>query len=157
VSTLLNWEQCAFRDDDGSLERPNVHDNFVYAFAVHLEDQFLILYTEYRDGNGPNELTDLRFVGLVAHHLIDLVAPSILLDIQRVPAQWVIEQWRELIESRKNYGWPLPKFADLPDLARILTDNGVSGYLVMGSCGMDGFVLARDAEYRSRDRAVEFS
>ena len=47
------------------MEVPEVHDNFVYAFSVHLEQAVLILHTHYRDGTGPYDLIDLRFVGIV--------------------------------------------------------------------------------------------
>jgi hypothetical protein len=148
------WERCLF-GGDGSIDRPNIHDNFVYALAVHLEASVLVLHTQYRDEPGPHELTDVRFIGLVAHHFEDIAAPSILLDIERVSAEWVVEQWRDLFVGRKNYGWPPLKFADLTDLARQLADLRVVGYRVMGSCGLDGFVLASAAEYRHREQAAE--
>src|SRR5262245_26720395 len=106
------WEPCRFRPD-GLLDAPEVHDNFVYALAVHLEQRALILHTQYRDGAGPNHLTDLRFIGLVAHHFDDVAAPSILLDVERVGAAWVVEQWGELFASRKGHGWPPVQFTDL--------------------------------------------
>jgi hypothetical protein len=137
--------------------QPEVHDNFVYALAVHLEQRVLILHTQYRDGPGPHELIDVRFVGLVAHHFDDVAAPSILLDIERVPAGWVVEQWRNLFASRKNYGWPPLQFTDVADLARLLADLAVVGYCVRGSCGLDGFVLASEAEYRRREQPAAFA
>jgi hypothetical protein len=155
VAEGTTWERCLFRDD-GLLQHPEVHDNFVYALAIHLERRILLLHTQYRDGPGPYELTDVRFVGLVAHHFDDVAEPSILLDIERVPAEWVVEQWRELFLSRKNYGWPLLNYTDLADLTRQLADRAVVGYRVMGSCGLDGFVLASRAEYRQREQAAEF-
>jgi hypothetical protein len=150
------WESCLF-SADGLSESPNVHDNFVYALAIHLEQRVLVLHTQYRDGDGPSELIDLRFVGMVAYYFDDVAAPSILLDVERVGAAWVVEQWGELFLARKNYGWPPVRFADLPDLSWQLDEQGVVGYRVMGSCGLDGFVLASSAEYRRRERAAEFA
>lgn len=149
------WEPCRFHLD-GQMEFPAVHDNFVYALAICLEQHILILHTQYRDGAGPYDLTDLRFVGLVAHHFDDLAAPSILLDVERVGSAWVIEQWGEMFMSRKNHGWPPLKFTDLADLSRQLGELGVEGYRVMGSCGLDGFVLAASVEHRRREWAAEF-
>jgi hypothetical protein len=139
------------------LDLPDIHDNFVYALAVHLEQRVLILHTQYRDGPGPHELTDVRFPGLVAHHFDDVAEPSILLDIELVPSRWVVEQWRDLFASRKNYGWPPLKFTDLGDLAQQLAKLTVVGYRVMGSCGLDGFVLASMAEYRRREQVEVFA
>jgi hypothetical protein len=137
------------------MEYPNIHDNFVYAMAVHLEKRILILHTEYRDRQAPCELTDVRFVGLVAHYFEHVVEPSILLDIEEVSAEWVIQQWRELFERGKHYGWPHIQYADLAELSARLAEQGVLGYRVMGSCGLDGFVLAKGVEYQQRPRAAE--
>jgi hypothetical protein len=156
VSESVAWERCLFRDD-GLLDRPAIHDNFVYALAVHLEQRVLVLHTQYRDGPGPGELTDVQFLGLVAHHFDDVAEPSILLDIERVPAEWVVEHWKALFTSRMNSGWPPLRFADLSELVRQLADLRVVGYRVMWSCGLDGFVLAATAEYRHREQAALFA
>jgi hypothetical protein len=149
------WTECSFRED-GLLERPDIHDNFVYALAVHLEQRILVLHTQYRDGPVPHDLIDVRFIGVVAHYFDDVGEPSILLDIARVSPGSIVEEWRTLFTNRKNYGWPPLKFTDLEDLSRRLTDLGVGGYRVMGSCGLDGFVLAASAEYRQRAQAAVF-
>ena len=156
MSGPSTWDECRFRDDDGSLEQPHVHDNFVYAMSVHLEDHFLVLHSEYRDGDGPSELVDVRFGGVIAHHFDDVASPSILLDIERVPVDWVVQRWGRLFESRRNYGWPPVVSSDPADLSVKLTARGVSGYRVMGSCGLDGFVLATSASYRLQSRPAEF-
>jgi hypothetical protein len=148
------WESVRFRPD-GSLETPDVHDNFVYALAAHLEQRIFVLYTQYRDGPDPSELIDLRFVGVLAHHFDDVAAPSILLDVERVGAAWVVDQWGELFLRRKNHGWPPVWFTDLVDLSRRLSELGVEGYRVMASCGLNGFVLASSAEFRRREQAAE--
>lgn len=140
---------------DGLTELPNLHDHFVYGLAVHLEGRWLVLHTEYRNGPGPPVLIDLRFVGLIAHYFVDVAEPSILLDIENVGVDWIVEEWGELFDSRKNYGWPPIEYADRSDLAVRLTDRGVQGYRVMGSCGLDGFVLAAGVEYCRRERAWE--
>ncbi|MDB5336696.1 MAG: hypothetical protein JWN70_2315 [Planctomycetaceae bacterium] len=143
------WQSCQF-GADSQLEHPNVHDNFVYALNVQLEEQVLVLHTQYRDGAGPYPFIDLRFLGVVAHHFDDLVAPSILFDIEQVDASWIVEVWGDLFVSRKNYGWPISDFADLADLSLQLTKSGVVGYRVWGSCGLGGFILAQTAEFRCR-------
>ena len=148
-----HWCPCRFRDD-GSADEPSVHDNFVYALSVHLEKRLLVLHTDYRDSAGPRTLTDLRFVGLVAHHFDDVAEPSILLDIEEVTPGWVVEQWGELFDRRKNYGWPPIEYADRSELVDKLASQGVRGYRVMGSCGLDGFVLAERVEYRHREAAA---
>lgn len=150
------WGPCEFRPDRLS-KTPDVHDNVVYALAVHLEQRVLVLHTQVRDGAGPYDLIDLRFVGMVAYYFDDVAAPSILLDVERVEAAWVVEQWGDLFLARQNHSWPPVRFTDLADLSRQLGEQGVVGYRVMGSCGLDGFVLASSAEYRRRERAAEIA
>ncbi len=69
----------------------------------------------------------------------------------------MVEQWGELFASRKNYGWPLVKFEDLADLSRQFGQLGVVGYRIMGSFGLDGFVLASTVEHRRRELPAEFA
>jgi hypothetical protein len=69
------------------MPHPHLHDNFVYAVTVHLDDGILILHTQYRDGAGPYDCTDVVFTGVSGHHFQDVTAPSILLDIEIVPTE----------------------------------------------------------------------
>jgi hypothetical protein len=149
MSVLSDWEPCQFAEGT-----PNIHDNFLYAVAAHFDEGHLILHTEYRDGH-PREMTDVRFVGLVAYYFQDAASPSILLDITQHSAEEMVKQWGELLESRRNWSWPLD-FTDLDDLSRKLAKQGVCGYNLWAAMGLNGFVLAKSAEYRSREKAVEF-
>jgi hypothetical protein len=149
-----DWEPCRF-DDDGLLGRPVVHDHFVYAVAAHLGRRSLTLYTQYRDGDGPHPLTDLRFLGVAAHHFDHVADPSILLDVETGAVERVIREWGDLFERGLRNGWPSAECTDLAGLTRQLVEQGVLGYRVMGSCGLDGFVLATGVEYRCRDEEVE--
>ena len=133
---------------------PNIHDNFVYAVSIRLDERVLTLHTQYRDGAGPYDFTDVRFTGVIGHYFQDVVAPSILLDIETVPSEWVVGQWRDVFERGKNHGWPPLNHRDLDDLCRLLKEQNIIGYRVMGSCGLDGFVLALGVEYRQREKAV---
>jgi hypothetical protein len=133
---------------------PNVHDNFIYAISIHLEERVVILHTHYRDGDSPNEFTDVCFRGVIGHCFQDVVAPSILLDIEEVPPRWVVEEWRAVFERGVNYGWPSLNHRDVDELCRLLEAKSTIGYRVMGSCGLDGFVLAQGVEYRQRNEPV---
>lgn len=133
---------------------PNVHDNFVYALSIHLEQRVLVLHTQYRDGDGPYDFTDVCFSGVIAHYFQDVAAPSILLDIETVSADWVVGQWRDVFERGKNYGWPPLNHRDLDELCRLLIQQRFIGFRVIGSCGLDGFVLANGVEYRPRETGV---
>jgi hypothetical protein len=133
-----------------------VHDNFLYAIAANFDEKVLILHTEYRDGDGPYELTDVRFLGLVAFHFEDAASPSILLDISEHSAEEIIREWGDLLESRRNWSWPI-NFSDLSDLSGKLAKLGVMGYNIHGTVGINGFILASSSEYRTRDTVITFN
>ncbi len=146
MSEHPNWSECSF-DESCQLVEPNVHDNFVYGLSCQFDQDVVIINTQYRDEAVPHPLTDLRFGGVVAHHFYDVGAPSVLFDVGLVTPSLLVELWSELFESRKNYSWPI-SFVDLEDLVAQLDNLGVSGFRVMASCGMDGFVLASEFHYR---------
>ncbi|MDB5389539.1 MAG: hypothetical protein JWM11_5185, partial [Planctomycetaceae bacterium] len=126
----------------------NIHDNFVYALSIHLEQQTLILHTQYRDGPGPHDFIDVCFSGVIAHHFEHVAGPSILLDIETVPAEWIVQHWRDHFEHGIHYGWPPLEHRDLDELCRLLREQNILGFQVLGSCGLDGFVLASGMLYR---------
>jgi hypothetical protein len=92
---------------------------------------------------------------VVAHHFEHIAEPSILMDIEASAVDWIIENWSELFNRGLKYGWPLAKCRDLADLIGQLIGRGVRGYRVMGSCGLDGFVLALGVEYLRRAQEAE--
>lgn len=136
------------------MAHPSIHDNFVYTVSIHLEERVLILHTQYRDGDGPHDFTDVCFSGVIGHCFQDLAAPSILMDIETVSADWVVGQWRDVFERGTNYGWPPLNHRNLEELCLLLKEQHYIGFRVMGSCGIDGFVLALGVEYRHREKAV---
>jgi hypothetical protein len=138
------------------MPRPSVHDNFVYAYAVLIDRRQLILHTEYRDTE-PNELTDVIFLDVIAHHFEHVGDGAILLDVEEVEPEWVVRQEAEVFARGKNYGWPLPDYKDPADLVRRLKDQGLRGYVISSSFGLNGFVLAREVRYvkRATGRAFE--
>lgn len=101
-------------------------------------------------------LPDLRFTGLIAHHFLDVAEPSILFDVHRAAPAWVVENWAALFDERKNFGWPTIAYVDRAYLLCQLHLKGVQGFRVIASCGLDGFVLASDFEYRERRQEAEF-
>lgn len=136
------------------MKHPNIHDNFVYAVSIRLDDRVLVLHTQYRDGAGPYDFTDVRFTGVSGHFFEDIIAPSILLDIEIVDIDWVVNQWREVFERGKKHGWPPLNHGSLDELCNILKLQKTIGYRVMGSCGLDGFVLASRVEFVAREQAA---
>jgi hypothetical protein len=137
------------------LEQPNIHDNFVYAYAVLIDRRQLILHTQYRDVE-PGELTDIIFSGVVAHYFQDVGYDNILLDIEEVEPEFIVHQQAELLSRRKNYGWPPLEYNSPADLIARLKEQRVRGYLVMGSAGLDGFVLACRVSYVTRTEGKAF-
>ena len=134
----------------GGLAVRSVHDNYVYAYAVLCEEQRIVLYTHYRDGEA-NEFTDLIFTGVVAHLLEGGHDSNILLDVGEVPLEALVLQNAELFEREKKYGWPRIEYEGLDDLLRILREQGVRAYGVKSAYGLGGWVLAMRMEQVERE------
>ena len=126
----------------------HVHDNFVYEYRVQLERQRITLFTEYRDqGEIAERKINLVFSGVVAHQLeCVLYEPAnILLDVEETEPGLIYERDCDRFQRLKNHRWPFT-YKSPEELVLRLSQLGVKGYWVMGSCGMDGWILATTLE-----------
>lgn len=120
----------------------SVHDSFVCSVSHHLEDRTLTIISHYRDRDIPEPYVTTQFTNVVAHHFQHVVAPSILLDIEAVDVRTILSMNEPLFTEGLKYSWPFHGPRTLSDVARRLTAESIKGYQVMGSCGLDGFVLS---------------
>ncbi|QDT35426.1 hypothetical protein [Thalassoglobus polymorphus] len=120
----------------------STHDSFVCSVCHRLEDRVLTILSHYRDRDIPEPYFVTEFSNVVAHHLQHVAAPSILLDIEEVDIHAILAANEALFTSGLKYNWPYHGLCTVPELADRLTAESVKGYQVMGSCGLDGFVLA---------------
>ena len=140
------------------MEQPNIHDNFVYAIRIHLEQKVLVLHTQYRDGDGPHDFTDVRFSGVIAHHFRHITAPSILFNIEEVTPRWIVrDEWKELFDEGKEFNWPTFELRDPTMLLERIAADGIRGFTVSGVTGVDGFVLAKEVDFLRRSEPYCFA
>ena len=83
----------------------SVHDNFIYAYAVHCEQRRIVLHTEFRD-RPPVEHTDVIFSDVVAHHFESVLSNNILFGIEEVDPSNIVMASADLFAHQKSYGWP---------------------------------------------------
>jgi hypothetical protein len=133
----------------------SVHDNLVYAQTLDYERCQVVLHTVYPHAEPP-EFTDIVFDGVVAYHIEQQafggggMAANILFDAEESGATNVLSRYAALLAATRNYGWPVPEYDDLDDLASRLTAGGAKCFEVHSSCGLCGFVFAASMEFRRR-------
>ena len=135
----------------------SVHDNLVYAQIVDHEHASIVLHT----GFPPEaEFTDVVFSGVVVHHFEQqTVGPEnhvVLFDIEEEDPTTLLEQYSELLNRTKNYGWPVSGYSGMEDLVARLTADGARCYRVQGNTGIEGFVFAKEVSIARRSSKAAF-
>jgi hypothetical protein len=123
----------------------SVHDNVLVSYTVQCEERQIRLHTIYRDQE-PYEYTDVVFTDVVAYHFETDNFHTILFDIEEVAFEAVYTTYRDLFVSKKNYGWPAITYQTEAELLDTLREQGIKGFVIASSYGMEGFVLAKDMQ-----------
>ncbi|WP_417384638.1 hypothetical protein [Gimesia sp.] len=147
MGETIEWQECEIDASQG-MQIPPVHDNLVTALSIDLERGTLILKTRYQQMNQCEELTVLRFSGVLTHHFNHVMVPSILFDVECQTIPTLLNEWEWLFLKQKNYGWPLSSWKTVSELEQQLSERGLKMYRVRGSCGLDGFVMAEKVEFQ---------
>jgi hypothetical protein len=125
----------------------SVHDNFLVSYEVLCERRKLRLCTEYRDGGEPYEITDVTFSGVVAYDFRhDSEMGTIIFDIAEVPGANIYTQHCDQFRAGLNYGWPGQWAESAESAERYFQQHSIRGFEVSSSCGMDGWILAREMQ-----------
>jgi hypothetical protein len=124
------------------MTNPGVHDSFVCSVRHRLEDRIITILSHYRDLDIPEPFLTTEFTNVAAHHFQHAVAPSILLDIEETDVQTILSANETLFKDGLKYNWPFQGPRTLSELTDRLKTESMNGYLIMGSCDLDGFVLA---------------
>ena len=125
----------------------SVHHNRLLCYAVNCEERRVTFHTGFFDCE-PHDYTEVVFSGVAAYHFEGDTFGTILFDISQTPLEEIYASYREIFTRRKNYGWPLLQYEDEEDLICRLRAEGIRGYLISSSCGMDGFVMSRSMHVR---------
>jgi hypothetical protein len=123
----------------------SVHDNLLISYEVQCEARTIILRTEYRAQNEPTEFTNVIFKGVEGYHFEHDAFGNILFGLEAIPAEQLLKEYgTEISESYRMAGSPGPWAANLETASGYLEEQGVQGFILSSSCGLDGWVLARE-------------
>ena len=123
----------------------SVHDNLLISYEVQCEARTIILRTEYRAQNEPTEFTNVIFKGVEGYHFEHDAFGNILFGLEAIPAEQLLKEYgTEISESYRMAGSPGPWAANLETASGYLEEQGVQGFILSSSCGLDDWVLARE-------------
>ena len=126
-------------------EEVSVHDNVLVSYEVFCERREIRLCTEFRDRGEPYEFTDVVFTGVVAYDFRhDSEIGTIIFDVTEVPAADIYDQHADQFRAGARYGWPGEWIESLEIAVAHFKKHSIRGFEISSSCGMDGWVLARD-------------
>lgn len=126
----------------------SVHDNRLVSYTVNEDDAEIILETFFEGNTGERENTIIQFSGVTAYffenHAIWL--GTVIFDIVEVSTENVLQDnWKRFMEGAK-YGWP-GEWAETQEKARsYFKENEIKAFAIDSSCGMSGWVLAKQME-----------
>ncbi|WP_237227846.1 hypothetical protein [Rubinisphaera sp. JC750] len=134
-----------------------IHDSFVVEIVHQLEERTLRIISHYRDHEVPESYFATDFRDVVAHEFRHVAAPSILLDVEECDVESIVSMHHELFADGLKHGWPFHGMRNVADVIAKLNADGVKAYQVMGSCGLDGFVLATSCSIHAAPSKSELS
>lgn len=132
-----------------------IHDSFVIAIEHQLEERTLRIISHFRDRQIPEPYFVTDFRNVVAHHFRHVAAPSVLLDVEEFDVESIVSMHHELFADGLKHGWPFHGMRTVADVIAKLNADGVKAYQVMGSCGLDGFVLAKSCSIQASSSKYE--
>jgi hypothetical protein len=132
----------------------SLHDNLLVSYAVQCKERTIVLRAERRDAGNPSELTNVVFSGVEGYHFANDAFGNIIFDLRVVTAEQILEEFgSEIAESYRAAGSPGPWAANLGSAADDLRERGIKGFILTPSCGLSGWILAKEAHFERADRA----
>jgi hypothetical protein len=123
----------------------SIHDNLLISYEVQCEGRTITLRTEYRAKNQPTEFTNVIFKGVQAYRFENDAFGNIIFDLEIVPLDKFLEEHSaEISGSYRMAGSPGPWAANLGTAPAYLREQGVQAFILNSSCGLSGWVLARE-------------
>ncbi|SRR6266849_3246794 len=136
----------------------SIHDNLLISYEIQCEARTITLRTEYRAENKPTEFTNVTFDGVQGYHFENDAFGNIIFGIETVPIeQFLAEYGAEISESYHMAGSPGPWAANLGTASIYLRQQGIQGFILSSSMGLDGWVLARDYSVFEGQKGVPVS
>jgi hypothetical protein len=126
----------------GDLDIVSVHDNEVISYNVNFKNKTIVLSTVYYgEPNKITEKTTIEFINVFDHLFRTDNGSGILFDIEICEIKHLIKLEQEWLVYQKRQSYLFSRKTD-EEIAVMLTNLNINYYRVMGTCGLDGFVLA---------------
>jgi hypothetical protein len=120
------------------------HDDYLAAYEVRCEAKEITLCIRSAQNN---HITKVVFTGVEGYCLKNDAMGNIISSLERVPAQAVIDEFKnDIAESFRMAGAPGPWAVDLTTAVQYLTGRGAQGFMLSSSFGMSGWILASRVE-----------
>jgi hypothetical protein len=125
----------------------SLHDYYLVSYEVKCEKREITL--SFRKPNSTE--------GDITHHVIFEVVQGYLLkhdafgnivsSLHVVPLdKFLSDHWTEISGSYRQSGAPGPWAQELPSGHRLLSEQGVKAFILASSYGLNGWILAREAQ-----------
>lgn len=135
---------------------PSIHDNLLVSYEVQCEARTITLRTEYREANRPTEFTNVIFQGVQGYRFENDAFGNIIFGVETVTVEYLLTEFgAEISESYRMAGSPGPWAADLSSASEYLRERGIKGFMLSSSCGLSGWVLAREVAIVNAEACAE--
>jgi hypothetical protein len=114
----------------------NIHDNRIIEYTVNLEDNMIIFKTLTED----NHTIKILFEDVLAHLFETELPNSILFDIDEFSGKEMVEDNKDILNLKKDYGWPIVYDTEKELIKKI---DQYNYYVINSSYGLSGWILAK--------------
>ena len=116
----------------------NVHDYEINSYTMDFKKMILTMEISLDDNN-----KQILFRDVLAYQFSDEIPYSTILDIDRLDIEHFFKNNKEILESKKNSGWPLV-YQTIEELEDKIKEEQVNYYVLFSSYGLNGWILAKD-------------
>ena len=132
----------------------SVHDNRLLGYEVGHAAREIRLRTEYPHSDPP-ERTDMVFAGVAAYGFRHdaLALGTIIFSVEEVDPVSITRECAAEFAKGLPYGWPGDWARSTETAAAFFESEGIRGYEISSSLGLNGWVLATSVRYEPGEQA----
>lgn len=119
-----------------------MHDYYIIAYSVNLEERKLVIQTY---NNIKKKQGKICFYEVLAHSFKCIIDYNIILDIQECEISFFFNDNKEELIKMQDYGWPIVYLTE-QELIDYIRTHEYKYIKINSSYGMDGWILARSYE-----------
>jgi hypothetical protein len=125
---------------------PSLHDDYLVSYEVNCEARLIRLCARRPEWKTEPGVRTIVFNGVEGYRFENDAFGNIIFALEAVPIEQFLSEYRsEIAESFRLAGSPGPWAADLDSAYQVLTARGVAAFVLSSSCGLSGWILAKDA------------